>query len=137
MYFASSGPLALLFATSEQLAAFTGQTAPADADRLLARASETIREATRLACYAVDTVGSPTDPVIAGALAAATCAQVEFWQASDEEEDVLGQTQGYSLGGTQLQYGAGDNRAAPLFLAPRAARLLRNAGLLGAAVWST
>lgn len=125
------------YATVEQLTTYLGADAPADAGRLLDRASELIRNETRLAVYGTDDTGSPTDAAVVGGFADATCAQVEFWLASDEEEDVLGQTQGYSVGGTQLQYGAGDNRAAPLFLAPRAARLLRTAGLLGTGVWST
>lgn len=125
------------YATPEQLATFTGATAPADADRLLGRASEVIDAAVRGSVYATSpTTGLPTEPAIITALADATCAQVEFWAASDEEDDILGPVQGISLQGLQLQFGAGSNRTTPTYLAPRAWRILRNAGLGTAAVSS-
>jgi hypothetical protein len=113
------------YATSVQLTTYTGAAAPADADRLLARASETIDQALLTATYAVDSTGTATDADVLDALQKATCAQVEFWLTSDEEEDVLGPTQGYAVGGMQVQFGAGENRTTPLYLAPRAARHLR------------
>lgn len=118
------------YATGVQLQAFTGAALPADAVRLLARASEVIDQALRTAIYAVDTItGAPSDPATALVFANATCAQVEFWLAGDEEDDVLGPVQGIVLAGLQVQYGAGDNRATPTYLAPRAHRILVNAGL--------
>ena len=122
------------YATTADLAAFTGQAAPADADRQLLRASELIAETTRLAVYAVDTDGLATDSTVLEALRDATCAQVEYWTTGDEEDDILGPLQGVSVGGMQLQYGAGDNRATPTYLAPRASRILRSAGLATTAV---
>lgn len=115
----------MLHATSEQLAAYTGAAAPAEADRLLARASELIDSALLTASYAVDNTGTATDPEVLAALADATCAQAEFWLTGDEEDDVLGPTQGYAVGGMQVQFGAGENRTAPIDLAPRAIRHLR------------
>ena len=127
----------MAYATSAQLVTFLGAaSAPAPADRLLARASEVVDEALRLAVYDVDDTGQPTDARVVTAVADATCAQVEFWLASDEEDDILGPLQGIALGGMQLQYGAGDNRATPTYLAPRAWRLLKNAGLVGSPIWS-
>lgn len=121
------------YATSEQLTAFLGASSPApsDVDRLLARASEVIDQALRSSVYATDDAGAPTDAAVITALADATCAQVEFWQTADEEDDILGPLQGIALGGMQLQYGAGDNRTTPTYLAPRAHRILVNAGLRG------
>jgi hypothetical protein len=117
-------------ATSEQLATYLGAAAPADASRLLARASELIDDALLTAEYAVDDAGAATDSTVLAALADATCAQVEFWVAGDEQDDILGPVQGVSLGGLQLQYGAGQNRTAPLELAPRAVRHLRACPLI-------
>ena len=117
------------YATAAELAVFMGAETPEDADRLLQRASELIDDYTRTAQYAVDDDGLPTDEDDIAAFRDSTCAQVEFWTAGDEEDDVLGPVQGIILGGLQVQYGAGDNRISPLELAPRAARILRSAGL--------
>lgn len=132
----------MAYATNEQLAKHlfddesrTGEL-PSDAGRLLVRASELIDDHTAAAVYDVDTTGAPTyQPVIDG-LRDATCAQVEYWLTGDEEDDILGPTQGVSIAGMQMQYGAGENRVTPMYLAPRAARHLRRAGLLTAAVSS-
>jgi len=102
---------------------------PEDLDRLLTRASELIADATRTAYYEVDTDELPTDADDIAAFRDATCAQVEFWLAGDEEDDVLGPLEEVVLGPLQVKYGQGANRTAPLYLAPRAARILRNAGL--------
>jgi hypothetical protein len=118
------------YATVEQLTTYLGTSMPTDAPRLLDRASEIIDSALLTATYAVDTAGAPTDAEVAGALADATCAQVEFWLAGGEEDDILGPVQGVAVGGMQLQYGAGSNRTAPVELAPRAARHLRSCSLI-------
>ncbi len=128
------------YATTEQLGSYLSgdqgnpAVVPVDAARLLVRASELIDDYTAAAWYDVDTDGAPTyQPVIDG-LRDATCAQVEYWLTADEEDDILGPNQGVSIGGLQEQYGAGVNRVTPMYLAPRAARHLRKAGLLNAAV---
>jgi hypothetical protein len=126
----------MAYATTQQLQTYTGATPPADATRLLGRASELIDDHIVTAIYDVDDAGQPTDQKVIDALADATCAQVEYWLAGDEEDDILGPVQGQSLAGMQEQYGAGDNRATPMYLAPRAARHLRKAGLMQAAVGS-
>lgn len=122
------------YATREQLATYLGITAPADADRLLSRASELVDDHIVTATYDIDANDQPTHPGVITALQDATCAQVEYWLAGDEEDDVLGPLQGVSMGGQQQQYGAGTNRATPMYLAPRAARHLRRAGLLSGSV---
>ena len=128
----------MAWATSEQLGTYLGGAGmvPPDAARLLARASELIDDHIVTAVYAVDADDQPTDAKVIQALADATCAQVEYWIAGDEEDDILGPLQGVSLGGQQQQFGAGENRATPMYLAPRAARFLRLAGLLSGAVYS-
>lgn len=107
-----------------------GATAPAvtidppeDLSRLLDRASEVIRDSTRTALYDVDTDDLPTDTDVAAAFRDATCAQVENWIVGDEEDDVLGPLVDLSIGALKA------TPQAPLVLAPRAARILRNARL--------
>lgn len=131
------------YATLAQLAGYlyddenaTAQL-PVDASRLLKRASELVQDSTVTAFYVTDGEGNPTDARTVSAFQNATCAQVEFWIAGDEEDDVAGPLQGMSVGSQQQQYGAGENRATPMYLAPRAARFLRLGGLLDAAVYST
>jgi hypothetical protein len=114
-----------VYATAAELETWTGATAPADAARQLTRASELIDQALMTASYATDSSGDAVDVEVVSALRDATCAQVEFWMASDEQDDVLGPTQGIAVGGLQEQYGAGDNRITPTHLAPRAWRVLR------------
>ena len=121
------------YATPAEFTTFAAGVLPADIDRLLLRASELVDDYTRTAMYDVDTDGFPTDADDIAAFRDATCAQVEFWRDSDEEDDILGPVQGIILGPMQIQFGAGANRTAPLYLAPRAARILRNAGLYNGA----
>lgn len=129
----------MVYATTAQLASFLGTpegALPADAGRLLQRGSELVQDSTVTAVYDVDSSGLPTLPAAVTAFQGATCAQVEYWLAGDEEDDVLGPLQGMSAGSQQQQYGAGTNRATPMYLAPRAARILRLAGLLDGSVYS-
>lgn len=102
---------------------------PVDYDRLLARASELIDDHVRTAVYDVDDDDLPTDADVIAAFRDAVCAQVEYWLASDEEDDILGPLQSLSIGNVQAFPGAGANRVSPMYLAPRAARILRSAGL--------
>jgi hypothetical protein len=122
----------MVYATAEELAAYTGQPAPADATRLLARASEDIEDALLTAIYDTDDAGAPTDPDIIAALSEATCAQVEYQQATgDDGTGAAGRWDSVSIGPVSLSgrkdapRGAGD-----VDLAPRADRALRRAGLL-------
>ena len=121
------------YATVVQLAADPWGLTPPGAARLLVRASEVIDQALRTAVYDVDTAGAPTDAAVIAALVGATCAQVEFWETGDEEDDILGPVQGISLAGMQIQYGGSGvvsgGRVSPTYLAPRAHRILVNAGL--------
>ena len=96
---------------------------PEDLSRLLTRASELIDDYTRTARYEHDTDGFPTDADDIAAFRDATCAQVEFWLAGDEEDDVLGPLSDLSIGGVSAK------PAYVMVLAPRAARILRGAGL--------
>jgi len=124
------------YATTAELATFLGEAMPTikdktdDPGRLLERASELIDDYLRTAVYDIDSVTDlPTDVDTLAAFRDATCAQVEFWLAGDEEEDVLGPVESISLGGLSVGGGSGPNRTLPYYLAPRAARILRVAGL--------
>ncbi|WND36925.1 hypothetical protein RI578_22725 [Streptomyces sp. BB1-1-1] len=129
--------MARVYATPEQLTAWTGQPAPADADRLLARASEDVDDALTTAVYVTDTAGMPTEPKIVQALADATCAQVEYQQATgDDGTGAAGRWDSVSIGPVALSGRKdGPATAGDVDLAPRAHRALRRAGLLPGVIW--
>lgn len=129
----------MTYATLAQLAAFTGTaegSLPPDSVRLLQRASELVQDSTASAVYDVDSSGLPTLTAAVNAFRDATCAQVEFWLTGDEEDDIQGPLENMSAGSQQQGYGSGTNRVTPMYLAPRAARFLRLAGLLSGTVYS-
>lgn len=126
-----------VYATPEQLTAWTGQPAPPDADRLLARASEDVDDALLSAVYVTDALGMPTDPKIVAALADATCAQVEYQQATgDDGTGAAGRWDAVSIGPVSLSgRQSGPQAAGDVDLAPRAHRALKRAGLLPGVIW--
>ncbi|MFZ3547707.1 hypothetical protein ACODT3_19230 [Streptomyces sp. 4.24] len=127
-----------VYATPEQLAMWMGRPAPDDdAARLLARASEDVDDALLTAVYDVDADGDPTDPQIVAALAAAACAQAEFWLASGDDGTGAGSRwDSVSIGPVALSgRRPGPSDASGLELAPRAYRALRAAGLLPGVIW--
>jgi hypothetical protein len=115
--------MAAAYATSAELAEWLGTAPPADAGRLLRRASELL-DATVYGAYAVDAAtGLPADPDAAAALRDAACAQVEFWVEVGEAHDLDGGARSQvSVGGLSMQR--------PGRLADRALDLLRTAGLM-------
>ncbi|MFJ4585321.1 hypothetical protein [Streptomyces echinatus] len=121
----------LPYATPEQLAAWTGQPAPADAERLLARAGEDVDSALLTAVYPVDDDGDPLDTEIQAALRDATCAQVEYQLAGgDDGTGAAGQWDSVSIGPVSLSGRSSRTSATTgVELAPRADRILRRAGL--------
>ncbi|MEU3712910.1 hypothetical protein [Streptomyces catenulae] len=125
------------YATPEQLAAWTGQAAPDDAERLLARATEDVDSALLTAVYRVDDDGDPLDDTVRAALADATCAQVEYQLATgDDGTGAAGHWDSVSIGPVSLSGRSGTaSGAAGVELAPRAARALRRAGLEPGVVW--
>lgn len=114
----------MAYATDAELATYTGTAAPADAARLLARASELIDEVTRGRAAAAWADPLP-DPLTTNqaALRDAACAQVEFWGGVGEAHDVEGVRGQVTVGGVSIA-------TLPDTLAVRAARHLRRAGLL-------
>lgn len=115
--------MAAAYATPADLTAWlpTG-TAVTDAPRLLARASALLDDIIT-APFDVD-ADLPTDPTVAAALRDACCAQVEQWLEVGEDNDIDGRA------GTQVSLTGFSGRRAPK-VAPRAARILRHAGLAG------
>ncbi|MGI5350213.1 hypothetical protein ACQEU8_36580 [Streptomyces sp. CA-250714] len=126
-----------VYATPEQLSAWTGQPAPPGAERLLARASEDVDDALLAALYATDAAGMPTHPDTVQALADATCAQVEYQLATgDDGTGAAGRWDSVSIGPVSLSGRKdGPTAAGDVGLAPRAHRALRRAGLLPGVIW--
>lgn len=118
--------MARVYATASDLEDYLRADPPADADRLLERASELLdAEVLRGAWYDIDaTTLMPTNAQVITAFRQAVCAQVEFWGEVGEQNDTSGPIQGVSIGSVQIQYGAGDNRVSPAFVAPRVIRAL-------------
>lgn len=122
-----------VYATSAEYETYSGQTPPADIDRLLTDASDLLdTEVLFAAVYDVDTgTNLPTDADVAAAFRDAVCAQVQYWQEVGEEIDISGPIQGVSIGSVNIQYGAGSNRVGPTTVAPRVGRILRRPVLGG------
>ncbi|MFC8925227.1 hypothetical protein ACFT43_05005 [Streptomyces albidoflavus] len=126
-----------VYATPEQLAAWTGTPAPPAAERLLARASEDIDDALLTSVYEVNSGGLPTDPAVAAVLADAVCAQVEYQLATgDDGTGAAGRWGSVSIGPVALSDRRdGPQAAGDVDLAPRAHRALTRAGLLPGVIW--
>ncbi|QKN87595.1 head-to-tail adaptor [Streptomyces phage Vondra] len=125
-----------VYATPEQLSAWTGQPAPADAERLLARASEDVEDALTAAIYDTDDAGMPTDPDVVQALADATCAQVEYVTAQGgDDTGAAGQWDSVSIGPVSMSGRRGGPVGAAVDIGPRALRTLSRTGLLPGVIW--
>ncbi|HEY1176987.1 MAG TPA: hypothetical protein VGF17_12585 [Phytomonospora sp.] len=93
-----------VYATPEQLAAYTGQPAPADAEQLLARASRFLdAHALNTCVYDTGDDGMPTAPEVRDALREAVCVQVQWWDAVGDSTGAMGAGWGsVSLGPVSL-----------------------------------
>lgn len=125
--------MARVYASEGQLTAWLGTTAspPADPVRALRAASLRVDELLLSTVYDTDEAGLPTDPLVAAALADATCAQVEYAMSIGDP---------YGTGGTtvykSVQVGAVKLDRAETTSAPAAAfSILRTAGLTGGEPW--
>jgi hypothetical protein len=76
-----------VYATTQEYEAFTGQPAPSNITRLLARASRLVSAATRAALYDVDASGYPSDTDIRAAFRDATSAQAAEWAKREAAAD--------------------------------------------------
>lgn len=129
--------MARIYATPEQLTAWTGKPAPPDADRLLARASEDVDDALTTALYATDSTGMPTDPIVTAAFSDAVCAQVEYQLAAGVDgTGADDRWESVSLGPLAMSgRRAGAQAPGTVDLAPRAYRALTRAGLRLGVIW--
>jgi len=133
-------------AAPDDLAAWTGTTAPANAVPLLRSATSLVLAATKGAYYAVDAVtGLATDPVVAKVLNDATCIQAAAWAALGVNpltggvavSTVVSQK---AIGSARLTYAdaaqaAAAKTAAVTELVPEAMAKLSQNNLLASNVW--
>lgn len=133
---ASSGtaPLGRVYATTTQLADYTGEALPTGAARLLRRASRRVDDLLRTAVYDVDDDGLPTGTAVAAALAEATCAQVEWWGeiGDDGGNGAVAALAGAQIGSVKLPGGGGGMGGGIPDYAPDAVAILQRAGLTSA-----
>lgn len=108
----------------------------------LRRASGVIDGLTRLARFDIDEDGFPTDPDVSKAFTEATCAQVEYWETTDDPtgaESTMGPVRigSVSLGGTGVGGGAQNTRSAnDSRVSPEAVEILANEGIIARIVSS-
>ena len=125
-----------MYATPEQLANHTGQPAPADAVRLLTRASEDIDDALKTAVYRTDDAGMPLAPEIRDALAAATVAQVEYvTEQGGDDTGAAGQWDSVNIGPVSMSGRKDGPTGSDVDVGPRALRALLRAGLGPGVIW--
>jgi hypothetical protein len=73
------------------MAAYTGTTAPADADALLAKASRMLDSSVfRLCWYQADSDGLPTNALVTAAFRDAVCAQAAWWDELGDSTGAMG-----------------------------------------------
>lgn len=128
--------MARVYATVEELEEFTGQPAPANAARLLARASRLVDRALIAAVYDTDTAGYPQAPEVRTGLRDAVCAQVGVWAgreaagAGDGSDPAASPWTSISAGG--LSFSRPSAPTAPVddtALTPEAVEILEGLGL--------
>lgn len=132
-----------LYATPDDLVPEWMDTAPDNARRLIRAASVKVEHATRMARYAVDGDGLPTEPAVKNAMRDAVCHQVAVWTTAglDPNAGTAGQNlyiQSQSVDGGSVTFGGHvsieDRTAAATGLDQGTLEILSNAGLLTADV---
>jgi hypothetical protein len=80
-----------IYATADDMAAYTGTTAPAGADALLAKASRFLDSSVfRLCWYQADSDGLPTNALVTAAFRDAVCAQAAWWDELGDSTGAMG-----------------------------------------------
>ncbi|KJL37051.1 hypothetical protein RR49_01163 [Microbacterium ginsengisoli] len=139
-----------LLAQPDDLAAWTGAGAPANALAVLRSCTTLVLEGVQGTIYDVDPdTGLATDPVIAGALRDATCIQAAAWIALNIDPATGGVLQASktarskAIGSARVEYSDSEvqavtaaRAAAYRGLVPEAARFLQQRNLLGTNVWT-
>lgn len=133
-------PAGFTFATTGDLARYTGKATTPGARRILVDASREIDRVTKTARYRVDPAGRPTDPDIAAALRDATCELVGWWEETGTATGGRALFTSASIAGVSLGFGGqgqgtSSNPQADR-VGPRVWTILLNAGLTGGAVTS-
>jgi len=139
-----------VYATASEFYDFIGEDQPTEAgaggeqvpveekslNARLRRASQSIDSLILTAVYDVDEDGYPTDLDVADALRDATCAQVAFWQETDDVTGAEAQAGVVKIGSVQLGQSqtaaAASKTPEETRRAPEALSILRTAGLLSA-----
>jgi hypothetical protein len=128
--------MARVFATVAEYEAYTGTTAPANADRLLARASRLVSNATKAAIYDTDPAGYPSDADVREAFRDAAIVQVEEWAkrdaaaSGDASDPAASPWTSVSAGGLSFsRQSAPKQTAEDTELIPEAAEILAEVGL--------
>lgn len=137
-----------VYATPADLANYLGlDEAPADAQRLLARASEAVDDNLVTAVYATDDDGYPTDTLQREAVKLAACAVVEWWgdeRGTGDETGAASVWNSVSAGSVSLSRtvspggasgGTGSTQVKAGALPPRALSYLHRAKLLPGVVF--
>jgi hypothetical protein len=131
----SGAPAPGVYATVAQYQAWSGDSfTPSQIVQVkLQRASEDIDNALIGAVYATNANGMPTDPMLIDVLARATCAQVQWLLAENDDAGIKRQYSSTSMGGvSQARVAAMTANPLPP-LSPRAAQILHVAGVLQSA----
>lgn len=130
----------MAYATPTELAEhLEPDPAPANAARLLTRASRKVDNAIRTAVYDVDGAGMPTDTEVADALREATLEQISWWLDNGDDEGTGIAVSSASIGSVALTKasGAGGGGFGPDGeLGEQAWLALSNAGLTGQEPWT-
>lgn len=101
-------------------------------NKRLRSASIEVESLTRLALYATDEDGYPTDPDVAEAFTEATVAVAEYWEGTGDHQGVDANAGAVSIGSVSLgttssRAASGDDTASRI--GRKALTILRNAGL--------
>lgn len=125
-----------VYATAGEYEAFTGQPAPSNITRLLARASRLVSRDTKAAIYDVDASGYPSDTDIRAAFRDATSAQVAEWAkreaavSGDSDDPAAGPWTSISAGGLSFsRQSAPTSAAEDTELTPEAFEILADLDL--------
>jgi hypothetical protein len=132
---ATQSPAPGVYATVSDYQNWSGDllTPAARVSVFLRRASEVIDVALVGAVYATDADSMPTDPSVIDTFMRATCAQTGFELANNDPNLVKDQFSSTNVGGVSLTRAAATTARALPPLAPRAAAVLRTAGVLPSA----
>ncbi|TDD25052.1 hypothetical protein E1287_37610 [Actinomadura sp. KC06] len=129
----------MAYATADDLDDYV-DTVPANAARLLTRASRVIDGALKCAVYDVDEAGDPTDADVITALKDATCEQAAYWITQGSDEGIPNGYTSVSIGSVALAGGQTGNGGGPGTvsgeLCAQARQILDTAGLLNFAPWT-